>query len=174
MEERCRSIGRLPASDYFPHPMPDLISTPCLNLRIGDLSAFQIFIIASFALSLIPLFRFILSDEMAVITINVRSNGHDWGAPNLDGLGIFYIVLAVVYALVVLAGLFALWLNRDKTPVRLRSVWVIAPTVLLLLTYCVWVVIVYPLNGLFKCGAEYWVMSCFFPTSIALFQGMRG
>jgi hypothetical protein len=111
---------------------------------------------------------------MAVIHVRSlrRSTGHDWGAPLLDPLGIFYITLGVVYALLVFAGLFTLWLNRNKTAVRLRNFWIISSAVMLLLTYGFWVIIVYPLNGLFKCSVEFWVMSVFFPTSIAMFQGM--
>lgn len=103
--------------------------------------------------------------------VSSRSNGHDWGAPLLDRLGIFYIVLAVIYSIVVFGGLVALFIHRHHPAVRMRNFWIIASAVILLLAYGVFVVIVYPLNGLFKCGCEFWVMSCFLPTSIALFQG---
>jgi uncharacterized RDD family membrane protein YckC len=98
-------------------------------------------------------------------------NGHDWGAPRLDQLGVFYIAVAILYALLVFAGLVALFVNRHHPAVRMRNYWITASAVVLLLAYSVFVVIVYPLNGLFKCGTEFWVMSCFLPTSIALFQG---
>lgn len=101
-----------------------------------------------------------------------RSEGHDWGAPLLDPLGIFYIVLAVLYVLTVFAGLGLLFVHREKAAVRIRSFWLTAIAVILLLIYGAWVLIVYPLNGLFTCDTEFWVMSVFLPTSIALFQGM--
>ncbi|KAF2104662.1 hypothetical protein NA57DRAFT_70868 [Rhizodiscina lignyota] len=100
----------------------------------------------------------------------LSKDGHDWGAPLLDALGITYIVIAIAYTLLVFFGLYRLWLHRNEVAVRLRGFWTIASAVILLLTYGAWVIIVYPLNGLFKCNTEFWVMSVFLPTSIGLFQ----
>lgn len=97
--------------------------------------------------------------------------GHDWGRPRLDALAIFYIAFALVHTVVVLAGLYVLFLLRQTTAVRLRSFRTISTTVLTLHIFLVLILVSYPLNGLYKCGAEFWVMSTLLPFGIALFQG---
>jgi hypothetical protein len=99
-------------------------------------------------------------------------NGHDWGAPNLDALALFYMSFAILYSVVLFIALFILYCYRNTTAVRLRGFACICWTVLSLHVYLVLIFIAYPLNGLYKCGIEFWVMSTFLPFSIALFQGL--
>ncbi len=97
--------------------------------------------------------------------------GHDWGQPRLDTLAIFYIAFALVHTILVLVGLYFLFLLRRTTAVRLRSFRTICTTVLTLHIYLVLILVSYPLNGLYKCGAEFWVMNTLLPFGMALFQG---
>jgi hypothetical protein len=106
------------------------------------------------------------------LEINGRPNGHDWMKPNFDGLAVFYISFACLYTVIVLAGLYALYLLRNTHAVRIRNYSVICVTVLTLHVYLVLILLVYPLNGLFKCGWEFWIMSILLPLGMALFQGM--
>jgi len=97
--------------------------------------------------------------------------GHNWGKPRLDALAVFYIAFALLYTVVVLVGLYVLFLLRRTTAVRLRSFPTICTTVLTLHIYLVLILVAYPLNGIYKCGAEFWVMSTLLPFGMALFQG---
>lgn len=106
-----------------------------------------------------------------MVRTSLDQGGHDWGDPNLDPLAVFYIVFAVVYTISVLLGLIWLWKLRHTTAVRLRNFWSIFAAVVIIHIYTVWVILVYPLNGLFKCGEEFWVMSVLLPLGMALFQG---
>jgi hypothetical protein len=99
------------------------------------------------------------------------SDGHDWGKPRIDTVAIFYIAFALIHTVVVLVGLYVLSLLRRTTAVRLRSFRTICTTVLTLHIYLVLILISYPLNGIYKCGAEFWVMSTLLPFGMALFQG---
>jgi uncharacterized membrane protein YgdD (TMEM256/DUF423 family) len=108
---------------------------------------------------------------MTSIALNGR-DGHDWGRPNVDRLGIFFISFAVIYTAIVLAGLYAVFRVRNTHAVRIRSFSVTSATVLTLHAYLVLILIAYPLNGLYKCGYEFWIMNILLPLGIALFQGM--
>ena len=99
------------------------------------------------------------------------NTGHDWGKPRLDTVAVFYIAFAILHTIVVLVGLYVLFLLRRTTAVRLRSFRTICTTVLTLHIYLVLILVSYPLNGLYKCGVEFWVMSTFLPFGMALFQG---
>jgi len=99
-------------------------------------------------------------------------HGHDFAShPNLDPLGRFYITFAVVYTVIVLAGLIALFVVRESHAVRIRSFKGICATVLTLQVYLVLILLAYPLNGLYKCWMEFWIMNIVLPLGIALFQG---
>ncbi|KAF2433472.1 hypothetical protein EJ08DRAFT_54912 [Tothia fuscella] len=96
--------------------------------------------------------------------------GHDFEEPNFDGLAIFYIAAAIIYTIIVLAGLTALFILRNTHAIRIRNFTVVCASVLSLHVYLVLILLVYPLNGLFKCGCEFWIMSILLPLGIALFQ----
>lgn len=105
--------------------------------------------------------------------VDVESNqgGIDYTGPNLDTLGFFYIGFAAAYTVIVLSGLLALFHCRQSHAVRIRSFPVICGTVLSLHIYLLLILLVYPLNGLFTCGWEFWIMSILLPLGMALFQG---
>ncbi|KAF2396361.1 hypothetical protein EJ06DRAFT_534089 [Trichodelitschia bisporula] len=97
-------------------------------------------------------------------------DGHDWQAPNLDALGVFYIIFAAMHTVAVTGGLFALWTQRHTLAVRMRGFGTTVAVVASLHVYLVLVLLAYPLNGAFKCGWEFWIMSILLPGGVALFQ----
>ncbi|KAF2274769.1 uncharacterized protein EI97DRAFT_99695 [Westerdykella ornata] len=94
----------------------------------------------------------------------------DGGSPNLDGIGITYIVLAIVYTFIVSGELFLFYHHRSAFVIKIRNIRVVVATVSMLHVYLILVLLVYPWNGLFPCAAEYWIMSVFLPCGMALFQ----
>lgn len=94
----------------------------------------------------------------------------DGGRPNLDTLGITYVVLAIIYTIIVSLELCVLYRRRSAFSVRIRNVRVTFAAVSLLHIYLILVLLVYPWNGLFPCSAEFWIMALFLPSGMALFQ----
>ena len=95
----------------------------------------------------------------------------DGGAPNFDAAGTAYIVVAIIYTIVVAVELFLLYRQRSAFSVRIRGLDIVFTAVSMLHVYLVIVLLVYPLNGRWPCSAEFWVMSIFLPTGMAVFQG---
>lgn len=95
----------------------------------------------------------------------------DGGKANTDALGIFYVVVAILYTLLLAGELYLLNRHRSAFCVRIRSIKVVFSAVSLLHIYLVLVLLVYPWNGMFPCSAEFWIMSVFLPSGMALFQG---
>lgn len=91
--------------------------------------------------------------------------------PNVDALGIVYVVLAIVYTIILASELYLLHQRRSAFCVRIRSIKVVFAAVSMLHVYLVLVLLVYPWNGLFPCSAEFWIMSIFLPSGMAFFQG---
>ncbi|KAI9880973.1 MAG: hypothetical protein M1830_009467 [Pleopsidium flavum] len=100
----------------------------------------------------------------------IRPGGHNWGPLNFDSLGVSYTVVMAVWSLVVVAGAWLMIHYRYLPFIRMRNLPLIISTVVSLHIYLVMVLLVYPLNGTFRCGAEYWIMSVWLPLGIAQFQ----
>jgi hypothetical protein len=101
----------------------------------------------------------------------VSRDGRDWGAPNLGALGYIYITAALCHTAGVIILLLVLWHYKTTNSIRLRCFGNIVLTISLLQVFSIFVLLAYPLNGLYKCGVEFWVMSTMLPFSMALFQG---
>lgn len=100
--------------------------------------------------------------------------GYDLGPQvNFDGLGKAYLAIAVVWSVIVLAGVTFLILLRNLTFIRIRNVTLSTAAVLTIHVYLVLVFLVYVLNGRYPCSFEYWIMSTYFPIGIALFQAQN-
>jgi len=89
--------------------------------------------------------------------------------PQLDHLGVVYIVLAAFWTTVLLAGSAALWRLRHHESIRKRKTGLTIAAVLILQIYWCSNMVIYPLNGAYPCSINYWVMSIYFPVGIALF-----
>ena len=83
--------------------------------------------------------------------------------PNFDGLGIFYIVFLALYTLVIATGLVAVFLQRDAVAVRVRGWKLTSLCIAFNHVYIAAVLCVYPENGAFKCGGEFWIMGSVVP-----------
>ncbi|ORY05914.1 hypothetical protein BCR34DRAFT_42185 [Clohesyomyces aquaticus] len=94
----------------------------------------------------------------------------DGGPANTDSLGIFYVVITILYSLLLSGELFLLYRHRLAFCVRIRNVKVVLCAICMLHVYLVIVLLVYPENGLFPCAAEFWIMSVFLPSGMAFFQ----
>ncbi|KAI9695433.1 MAG: hypothetical protein M1820_008618 [Bogoriella megaspora] len=94
----------------------------------------------------------------------------DFSKPNLDGLGVFFICFVTFYTLVIAAGLVGLIVKRNSVAVRIRGLKLTIASIFSLHIYTAVILCVYPENGVFKCGGEFWVMGIFFPLGLALFQ----
>ncbi|OAG18441.1 hypothetical protein CC77DRAFT_190843 [Alternaria alternata] len=90
--------------------------------------------------------------------------------PNTDALGIFYVVVAILYTLILGVELFFLHRRREAFCLQIRNLKVVFAAVLMLHIYLILVLLVYPWNGLFPCSAEFWIMSVFLPSGMAFFQ----
>ena len=95
----------------------------------------------------------------------------DGQAPNTDALGIAYVVVSIVYTVLLAGELSLLYARRADFCVRIRNLKAVFAAVLMLHVYLVLVLLVYPWNGKFPCVAEFWIMSIFLPSGMALFQG---
>jgi hypothetical protein len=98
-------------------------------------------------------------------------NGRDWGSPNLDALGCIYISATILHTALVIFLTAVLWHYKTTNSIRLRCFGSIVLTISFLQIFSIFVLLAYPLNGLYKCGVEFWVMSTMLPLSMALFQG---
>ncbi|UNI16783.1 hypothetical protein JDV02_003186 [Purpureocillium takamizusanense] len=88
----------------------------------------------------------------------------------LDGVGIFYIVFAVVWTLLLFSGMVFLWMRRDMPILRIRGLGLSFASVCLLHGYWLAVSLAYVYGPLMPEVAEYWVMGVWLPFGIALFQ----
>ena len=100
-------------------------------------------------------------------------NGHDFGSDyNFDdSLGQFYVAAFVIWTFCIVGGLLLLWKHRNSVAVRIRRFNLLASAVIVIHIYVSLIFLVYPLNGAFTCGIEFWVMNTILPFGIALFQG---
>lgn len=101
-----------------------------------------------------------------------RFSGHDLdNGPSISNAGVYYVVIIAVYTPLLLAALFTGWIKyRHTNAVRIRGPLITTAAVLFIHIYVAALFIVYPLNGNFKCGTEFWIMNTVFPLGIALFQ----
>lgn len=106
--------------------------------------------------------------EMAPVLLSRTLDG---GAPNTDAAGIVFVVTAIIYTMVLVVELTLLYNRRSAFCIRIRGLEIVFASVSMLHVYLVLVLLVYPLNGQWPCSAEFWVMSIFLPSGMAVFQG---
>ncbi|KAH8654215.1 hypothetical protein BGZ61DRAFT_511031 [Ilyonectria robusta] len=89
---------------------------------------------------------------------------------NLDGLGIFWIVFALSWTLIVAGGMIFLWRCRDMPILRIRGLPLSFLAITLLHLYWGAVQTGYVYFRLTTPEVEYWIMSIYLPCGIALFH----
>lgn len=88
----------------------------------------------------------------------------------LDSVGIFWIVFAVVWTVVLLGGMLFLYARRDMPILRIRGLGLSFAAVALLHFYWFAVTTGYVYGPLMPEVAEFWIMGIWFPFGIALFH----
>lgn len=131
----------------------------------------------------------LLDQEFKMASTMIRRALDYTDRPNFDGLGVFFIIFLALYTLVVAAGLIAIFFQRKTSAIRVRGWKLTSLSIALNHVYLAVVVCIYPENGAFKCGGEFWVMGrltslvsslhlflicakgVVFPLGLAFFQG---
>lgn len=90
--------------------------------------------------------------------------------PNLDGLGIFWIIWALVWTIIVACGMTFLWRRRDMPMLRIRDLPLSFAAIIMLHLYWGAIQTGYVYFPLFTPEGEFWIMSIYFPIGIALFH----
>jgi hypothetical protein len=90
--------------------------------------------------------------------------------PNLDGLGIFWIVWTFIWTFIVISGMVFLWRRRDMPMLRIRDLPLTFVAITMLHLYWGAVQTGYVYFPLFTPEGEFWIMSLYFPIGIALFH----
>ncbi len=88
----------------------------------------------------------------------------------LNGLGIFYIVLSVVWTGTLLGAMAYLWTKRKTQILRIRGLPISFAGILLMHFYWICVTTGYVYGPLMPEEAEYWIMGIWLPFGIALFH----
>ena len=106
--------------------------------------------------------------------VYANPHGHDWSDKyNYDGLGLSYIVFAVVYSVIFYAMCGIVWYYRKHPVIKMRNVGLAISSLLILHVYLFLVFMAYPLNGYYPCDVEFWIMSIYLPIGIGLFQAQN-
>jgi hypothetical protein len=101
----------------------------------------------------------------------LNPGGHDFVTTSMDLLGVCYIILACVWTIFTAWGIALLVLWRDHEVIRMRGISTPIAAIVMLHIYSICVFSVYPSNGSFTCGFEFWIMSIALPFGMGLFQG---
>lgn len=108
---------------------------------------------------------------MATTLSKRDSGGHSFGkGPALNAAGIIYTAFITAYTGFLIFATGMLWLRRHHPAVRIRGFAITIAALISIHVYVAALFIVYPLNGWYRCGTEFWYMSIIFPAGIALFQ----
>lgn len=88
----------------------------------------------------------------------------------LGAVGIFWIVFACTWTLILALGMSFLYVRRDMPMLRIRGLPLSFGAVILLHMYWIAVQTGYVYGPIFPPAAEYWIMGVWFPFGIALFH----
>lgn len=88
----------------------------------------------------------------------------------LGAVGIFYVVFASVWTLILACAMAFLYVRRDMPMLRIRGLPLSFGAVILLHMYWIAVQTGYIYGPIFPPAVEYWIMGVWFPLGIALFH----
>lgn len=88
----------------------------------------------------------------------------------MDALGLFIISFIVLCSVLLALGVAVLLHHRHLDFIRIRNVPLMISALLMIHVYLIFACLTYPLNGTFPCNLEFWIMSVYFPTGVALYQ----
>ena len=88
----------------------------------------------------------------------------------MDALGLSIIGFIVLCSALLALGITFLLYHRHLDFIRIRNVPLMISALLMIHVYLIFACLTYPLNGTFPCNLEFWIMSVYFPTGVALYQ----
>lgn len=94
----------------------------------------------------------------------------DGGPANMDALGLCIISFIILCSVLLALGVTFLLYHRRLDFIRIRNVPLMISALLMIHVYLIFACLTYPLNGTFPCNLEFWIMSVYFPTGVALYQ----
>lgn len=100
--------------------------------------------------------------------LEVRAD--DASGPMVDGVGIFYCCLAVIWTLILVGGMTFLYKKRDMPILRIRGLPLSFGAVILLHLYWTAIQLGYIYGSLMSASIEFWIMGIWLPFGIALFH----
>lgn len=101
-----------------------------------------------------------------------RLVGHTvFAGPAWNAVGEAYVIIISVYTTLLALCSYLYWRYLARTnAVRIRGLIITILAVWIIHCYLLALFIVYPLNGDFLCGTEFWSMNVMFPLGIAIYQ----
>lgn len=124
---------------------------------------------ASFATFTYQFFR--VYDQSIAVRMLLPRYGHDYLTKSrLDGVGIAYILVCLIWTVLLFTGLAVFLQHRGVDFIRMRNPLLVSTSILLIHVYLCLVFLLYPLNASYGCNAGFWVMSLYFPLGIALWH----
>lgn len=100
----------------------------------------------------------------------IQKRKADGGPANMDALGLSIIGFIVLCSALLALGITFLLCHRHLDFIRIRNVPLMISALLMIHVYLIFACLTYPLNGTFPCNLEFWIMSVYFPTGVALYQ----
>ena len=105
---------------------------------------------------------------------------HDLGGPpGFSSVGFAFIGIGAFWTLLILGILIYLGLNVVFNPhstvtksFKLRGVFIIPISILLIQAYLLWIFVTYSLNNVIKCSHEFWITNTLFPAVTACFMAV--
>ncbi|KAI5852991.1 hypothetical protein DFP73DRAFT_470406 [Morchella snyderi] len=97
----------------------------------------------------------------------------NYGHLRLDNAGKVYIAAFALWTLLFGVGLVIFLTHRHLPFIRLKNVPLVCAALVMLHIQLSFDILIYPSNGVFPCGLEFWVMNICLPLGIALFQAQN-
>ena len=112
-----------------------------------------------------------LRNFIDIVKMGLNPKGRDWSLlVNWDSLGKAYTSVAIAWTVVLGVGMLWLIKNRQLPSIKIRNIALAIAATAVLHVYLVKILLAYTTNGHFPCSAEFWIMSIYLPSGIALFQ----
>ena len=103
-----------------------------------------------------------------------KEGGLDWASrPNLDVVGIVYLLTLGLATIPVVIGSVLLFRYRRLPFIRMRNVSLVLSSLAVLHVCLCMFLLLYPLNGRMPCQTEYWSMIICLSVGVALFQAQN-
>lgn len=102
--------------------------------------------------------------ETILVGRDTSSPSFVWGA-----VGKAYMSVAIAWTVILFSGIVWLIFHRNLYFLKMRNVFLVAASSILLHLYLPKILLAYSTNSYFTCTAEYWIMSIYLPLGIYVF-----